>query len=133
MRKRKIRRKKSKPSKSRSNNHHILYQRRFWDRGNAKRLRDFWYCQVELPIKDLHNPIHHALNSVPVPDGNRCNEALTELRSLEELGALRNDASIVTRIDVLLCIWEGYKDCEATCKALKIQRAIAENYYLSRR
>ena len=133
MRKKKIKRKKTKPNKSRSNNHHILYQRKFWDRGHAKRLRDFWYCQVELPIRELHNPIHHALNSVPVPDGSRCNEALIELKRLEELGALRPDASIVTRIDVLLCIWEGYKDCEATCKALKIQRAIAENYYLSRR
>lgn len=112
-----------------TNNHHILYCRRKWNKGGAKVLRSHWYLQVEIPMHELHEPIHHFLNGVPVPSGRRCAEAIGEIKRLEKAGALKNNASIMTRIDVLLCIWEGLPDTEATCSALRLQKAIAEDYY----
>lgn len=112
-----------------TNNHHILFCRRTWNKGGAKALRNHWYMQVEIPMHGLHEPIHQILNGVPVPSGRRCAEALEEIKHLEQVGALKNNATIVTRINVLLCVWEGLPDMQATCSALRLQKALAEDYY----
>ena len=112
-----------------TNRHHILYCRNTWSKGYAKRLRDFSWLIVEVPMKSLHRKIHDKLVCVPMPKGSRIKEAYVVLSELNEKGVLKNDASLITRIDVLLCIWDGYTDCRSTCKALRVQRRIAEDYY----
>lgn len=112
-----------------TNTHHILYCRNTWDRGYAKRLRDHPYMQVKIPVKGLHEPIHKVLNCVPMPKPSRCVEAYKILKDLDNKGALKKDADIIVRLNILLCIWEGYPDLKPTCAALRVQLAMAEDYY----
>lgn len=114
---------------ARTNRHHVLYCRNKWSKGYAKRLREFSWLIVEVPMKSLHRKIHDKLDCVPLPKGVRIKEAFVILQGLASEGALKEDASLITRIDVLLCIWDGYTDCRSTCNALRVQRRIAEDYY----
>lgn len=112
------------------NKHHILYCRKTWDKGYAKKLRNFWYLQATIPAKDLHEPIHQLLNSVPVPPANRCVEAYKILCDLDRKAVLANrDDTLVARINLLLSIWAMHPDTKPTCAALRVQKAIAEEYY----
>lgn len=56
--------------------HHILFQRRYWEKGYAKALRDAFVREVPVFIhRELHSRI---LRDVPVPSGNLCRVAWEE-------------------------------------------------------
>ncbi len=110
------------------NTHHILFPRRAYDVGWSKRLREFPWLKVELR-EDEHNSLHKQVERVPLPATKRMKEAVLVLEGLAEKGALDRDASIITRIDVLLCIWSGYTDTAPTCNALRAQKKVIERYY----
>lgn len=116
--------------KSEYNKHHILYCRKTWDSGYAKKLRNHWYLQAIIPAKDLHEEIHRFLNSVPLPPPNRCVEAYKVLNDLDRKGVLDNrEDTLMARISLLLSIWACHHDTKATCAALRVQKAIAEDFY----
>ena len=85
--------------------------------------------QVELPAEGLHDKIHANLDAVPVPDLRQCKEAIQVLHILEKRNALNRKADIFTKINLLLNIWSGTTNMEPTCEALRVQLAIAEDYY----
>lgn len=113
------------------NNHHILYCRKKWSIGHAKLLRYHPYMQVEIPLKELHEQIHQNVPEVPVPSLERCKAAYDELVYLDDRLALKRDASIIERIDLLLFIWGGYSGMDDTFQALKRQKEIAQEFYLN--
>ena len=112
------------------NKHHILYCRKTWDKGYAKKLRDHWYLHALVPAKGLHEKIHKCLNSVPIPPHHCLVEAYKKIMELEREGGLyRRENTLVARINLLLMLWAKYPEAKATCAALKVQKAIAEDYY----
>ena len=112
-----------------TNNHHILYCRKNWSCGHAKKLRNHPFMQVELPAEGLHSKIHANLDAVPVPDLRQCKEAIQILHILEKKNALNRHADIFTKINLLLNIWNNTANMKPTCDALKVQLKIAEDYY----
>ena len=56
--------------------HHLLWIRRAWNKGSARTLRDFWYCQIKIPRKGLHRHIHEEVCKIPVPDACICEDCL---------------------------------------------------------
>ena len=113
------------------NKHHILYCRKKWNVGHAKLLRYHPFMQVEIPSKGLHEQIHAEVPEVPVPSLERCKTAYEELVYLADRKALRRDAGLIERIDLLLFIWGGYYGMDNTLRALERQKEIAEKFYLT--
>lgn len=64
-----------------SNQHHILFQGRYWKRGYARLLRNAFVREMDV---DMHNSIHNRiLRNVPRPDGRILAEAWSKYK-LEE-------------------------------------------------
>lgn len=103
--------------------HHILYPRRTYDAGFAKRLREFPWLRVEIPMCK-HKVIHQEIERIPMPPAKRMKEALFTLERLASEGRLDRDATLEQRIDVLICIWGRYPECTPTCNALREQKRI---------
>lgn len=61
---------------NKTDRHHILYQRRFWDKGYARVLRNAFVREVPVSVhRELHT---HVLKDVPVPNGCLCKVAWEE-------------------------------------------------------
>lgn len=104
--------------------HHLLWTRNEWNRPNARKLRNHWYCKVTIPTKTLHEMIHWQIKSIPPPNEALCKEAFIQLEFLEAFGVIGKEDSIFKKLDVLIsCLDTG--DSE-TVKALKRQKAVAQ-------
>lgn len=96
--------------------HHLLWYKRDYSKGWAKRLRDHWYCRVDIPRDTLHREIHNQVRYVPVPRIFIIKEALYQLNLLERFGGISPNDPIEKRLRVLMALFDC---CEpATYNAL---------------
>lgn len=107
--------------------HHILWQKRHWDKGWSKRLREHPYCKIEIPRDTLHHQIHQVVNDIPVPNGEACKAAYIAIESWLEGGVCSMDDNLSRRIEVIeMCFKAKYP---VTYKALEKQKNVVDNYY----
>ena len=107
--------------------HHILFPRKKWDTGLAKRLRDNLYLKAQLPV-DIHRELHRQIDRVPLPPATRIKEMVFILEDLRKNNKLDKDDNFVGRINLLLNIWERYPECQPTCNVLKQQKQLVTDY-----
>ena len=108
--------------------HHLLYQRRHWQQGYAKLLRQHPYSGKYIPQQTLHRTIHSKIHDVPCPNGKECKAAYQHLLELERNGEIdiQND-SAEKRLDFFIHEWE--ETCPATVAILKWQKEIIHKFY----
>lgn len=111
--------------------HHILFQKRHWQQGYAKALREHPYMGKYIPVATLHRSIHSKIHDVPTPNGAECRRAYNRLVKLEQEGLIdiQND-TLETRIQFLIDVWE--EDCPATVAILKWQQDVVRKFYEGR-
>lgn len=107
--------------------HHLLWCRREYNRGWAKRLRGHWYLSVEIPRDTLHRQIHYEVDHIPVPRVVSIKSALEQFSLLEKFNGISRDDNIEKRLMVLLALF----DCAepATYNALKKQYNVVCKFY----
>lgn len=108
--------------------HHFLYQKKHWQTGYAKLLREHPYMGKYLPQYTLHSLIHSKIHDIPVPNGRDCKRAYLHLLELERKGEI--DVRFDTcekRLDFLIAEWED--SCPATTAVLKWQRDVITKFY----
>lgn len=123
---RKHSRKKRRASQSGSNKHHILWQRRYWNSGYLKALREHEYLVVEVPVNTLHHQIHAEMSGIPVMSQSSAKMVLDELTRLQKFGALRLDEPISKRLELLIFMLDGIE--ASTVKALKKQLRVVISF-----
>ena len=110
--------------------HHILWYKRDYSKGWAKRIRDHWYCCVEIPRETLHQEIHNNVAHIPVPRVQSIKDALFQLQLLERFGGISHNDDIEKRVMVLMALFDC---CEpATHTALKKQYDIIREFKKTR-
>jgi len=125
----KKKRKKQKVFQRGSDWHHLLYQRRHWQQGYAKALREHPYMGKYIPTSTLHRTIHSKIHDIPTPNGKECRKAYLELCKREREGTIDvTRDTIEDRIDFLIEVWEN-DNCEATIAMLKWQKQIVHKFY----
>ena len=107
--------------------HHILWYKRDYSKGWAKRIRDHWYCTVEIPRDTLHRQIHYEVAHIPVPKVQSIKGALYQLELLEKFGGIHKEDPIDKRIMVLMALFDCVEP--KTHEALKKQYEIACKFY----
>lgn len=126
--------KKKKKSKrfdpNRCDFHHLLYQKRFYYTGYAKRLREHPYCGAYIPQMTLHREIHQAIPNVPIPDGKYCKQAYEAIENWLEAGYIAMNDPVEKRIDILIKCFRV--NCPKTAKALTEQKKIVARFYEGR-
>lgn len=108
-------------------NHHILWYKRDYSKGWAKRLRDHWYCHIMIPRKSLHRIIHSEVAHIPVPRVIAIKDALYQLDLLERFGGISPEDNFEKRLMVLMALFECVEP--ATYEALKKQYEIVCKFY----
>lgn len=107
--------------------HHILWYKRDYNKGWAKRIRDHWYCSVQIPRDTLHRQIHNEVAHIPVPRVINIKSALEQLSLLEKFGGITPNDDIEKRVAVLMAVFDY---CEPkTHEALKKQYEIVCKFY----
>ena len=107
--------------------HHLVWYKRDYSKGWAKRLRDHWYLRVEIPRNTLHRQIHYEVAHIPVPRVISIKNALYQLQILEKHGGIHRDDGIERRLLVLCALFECIEP--KTYDALKKQYDIACEFY----
>ena len=107
--------------------YHFLYQKRHWQQGYAKALREHWYCGSYIQQQPLHRTIHSKLHDIPVPNGKDCKRVFEELLFREQTGLINSSDTPMQRLSFLI---EMLKDsCPATTAMLEWQQQIISKYY----
>lgn len=108
--------------------HHLLFQKRHWQQGYAKALREHPYMGKHIPRGTLHREIHSKIHDVPCPNGKECKLAFEEVlrREREGLIDVEND-TCEQRLDLLIGLWA--EKCPATTAILQWQREVIAKYY----
>jgi len=110
-----------------STTRHFLYQKRHWQQGYARALREHWYSGAYIPQQTLHRIIHSKLHDIPVPNGRDCKRAYEELIRREREGLITRDDTPMQKLEFLV---EMFKDsCHATTAMLLWQKQIIEKFY----
>lgn len=107
MSKKSTRHKKKDWGRSPVDSHHIFYTKVSWTGAVPNRLRQHWYCIVDIPKSTLHHKIHEKVRYVPVPRNETIRVALDQLDLLESYGAIRPDDDIAKRLQVFINIFSG--------------------------
>lgn len=107
--------------------HHIWFIAREYSGKYTSQLRNFWYCKMSIPRDTLHREIHRNVARVPLPKDSSAREAIAILKDLDKRGALKETHSILTRLQLLICIFE-YVEPDTTL-ALKAQYEVVEKFY----
>lgn len=108
--------------------HHILYQRKHWQQGYAKLLREHPYMGKYIPTATLHRAIHSKIHDVPTPNSKDCKRAYHELLNREAGGLIDIQYdTLEQRIDFLIEMWQ--RTCPATVAILKWQKEIVHKFY----
>ena len=108
--------------------HHFLFQKRHWQNGYAKALREHPYCGKYIPQFTLHRELHSKIHDVPCPNGKECRRAYFHLLEAEKNGEI--DVKFDTaeqRLDFLIREWAD--DCPATVAILKWQKEVIHKFY----
>lgn len=106
--------------------HHLLWQRRYWNNGYTKELRNYWYCVVDMPKDTLHPRIHESISHIPVPSGVSAREVLQSLRTLESYGIISENDCIVKRLAILIALFKFIE--QPTVDALWKQLEVVRDY-----
>ena len=106
---------------------HILFQRRHWDQGWAKTLREHPYTGGYIPQATLHRELHSKIHDVPVPNGKECREAVEALNRWLAKGVISPDDPIDEKLDTLIELFKG--KCPATVEILKWQQEVVRKFY----
>lgn len=107
--------------------HHFLFQKRYWDNGWAKALRNHPYCGAYLNQAYLHRSIHESIHDVPVPNGAVCREVYQELCREEQSGLVRADDPPWIKLSWLI---EHFEDsCPATVAILAWEKEKITKFY----
>lgn len=108
------------------NTHHLCWPRKNWNGGYAHAIRQHWYFCVEIPAQTLHRVIHEEMSGIPVPDGAVARGAYEQVVLLEKQGALHPEASVETRLSLLIALF----DCAAqpTADGFKEQLRIVRRF-----
>lgn len=109
------------------NHHHILYQRKHWNNGWAKRLREHPYCWAYIPANTLHREIHAKIHDIPTPNGVDCKVAVEALDSWLEAGLISLDDRLDRKIEVIAMCFRA--KCPATTAMLDWQREVVSKFY----
>ena len=107
--------------------HHLVWYRRDYNKGWAKKLRDYWYCSIEIPRDTLHHQIHYEIAHIPVPRAIAIKEAWKQLELLEEYKGISKDDDITKRLMVLCALFDSIEP--ETYMALRKQYEIACEFY----
>lgn len=107
--------------------HHFLFQRRHWQQGYAKALRNHWYCGAYIPRDTLHRGLHSKIHDIPVPNGKVCKRVYEKLCRMERNGLIDLHDSPVERLNFL--INEFKEECPATTAMLEWQRDVISKFY----
>ena len=121
------RKKKTRVNSRAKDVHHILWQRRHWDGGWNKILRNHDYFKVLIPRDTLHKRIHEFVGDIPCPDGKHCKLAYEEVERRLDEGTINYYDHLEKRIDLLVELWS--EDCPETVKALLKQRDVVSHFY----
>ena len=108
-------------------NHHLLYQKRHWNKGWAQLLRNHWYMQKMIPMETLHREIHSKIHDIPTPNGKECRIAYEKLEELDAAGMLSDYDPIEKRLDILIDLWK--EGCPATVAILEWQKQVVAKFY----
>lgn len=123
MAKKKRKKKRSSyPCNCGNNSHHLLWQRRLWNKGAVKTLRSYHYCIVDIPANTIHRKIHESIRAIPVPRQESAERVLWHLQYLEKFGGIKSNDSIEKRLKVLIALFECSE--QPTADALKKQLSI---------
>lgn len=107
--------------------HHIFWYHRDYSKGYAKKLRDFWYCTIEIPRDSLHRQIHYEVSHIPVPAIYNIKEAIEQLKLLDATHVLHSDDNFQIRLKVLMALFDECED--GTYQALLKQYLIVCKFY----
>lgn len=125
---RKKHRRKEVRRRSDKDQHHLCYQKKFWRKSpGTQRLRDFHYCKVYIPRDTLHKRIHALVPIVPVPKDINALAALTQLRLLEQAGAISDEDNIERRLMLLAALFDCIE--QPTADAFREQSKIVQEFY----
>ena len=127
MAKKKKRKRSSYPKAGGSNSHHLLWQRRKWDKGDLRVLRSYPYCIMDIPANTLHRRIHENIRQIPPPSQENAKSALWHLQYLERYGGIKPNDPIEKRLKVLIALFECSE--QPTADALKKQLEIVHEFY----
>lgn len=122
-----MKRKQKKHNRSGCDYHHIFFQKRYWQSGYAKALRNCEYGGKKIPRDTVHQEIHRRLNTVPVPKGASCKQAFEAMAEARRNGWIdpEND-SLEVMIGFYINIW---KETEPeTARALQKQLEVIQSY-----
>lgn len=106
--------------------HHILYQRKHWQQGYARILREHPYCGAYIPQDTLHREIHSKIHDIPTPNGKDCRVAIEAIDSWLRAGLISLDDPLERKIEVIT--WCFKAKCKATTAMLEWQRDIVVKF-----
>lgn len=86
--------------------HHLCYQQKQWQRGNLRKLKDYWYCKVKINRDTLHKYIHNNLGNITPPQDSSAKAALEQLEYLAKYSAISEFDSIERRLDILAALFD---------------------------
>lgn len=112
--------------------HHFLFQKRHWNDGYAKTLRNHPYAGAKIPMATLHREIHSKVHDVPRPNGDICKRTYQHL--VEKCKAGELDPRLDSPEKKLQFFIDEWKDvCPATVEILRWQQQIIRKYYKKRK
>lgn len=106
--------------------HHFLFQRKHYQQGYAKALREHWYTGAYISIM-LHRDLHSKIHDVPTPNGEDCKHAFLELCRREHLGLIYPEDPPWERLNFLIEMFE--EKCPATTAILEWQKQVILKFY----
>lgn len=107
--------------------HHLMWVGKKWHGYWASKLRLYPWFIVPIPKCTLHFQIHQEMSGIPVPSEPHCREAYEVVIDLEKRGALSPSASVETRIELLIGLFDYVEP--ATARALKQELTIVKQFY----
>lgn len=125
----KNKKKKKQTTHKAFNTHHLCWPKAKWNSGYAKALRNHWYFCMLIPANTLHKYIHSEINEIPVPDGHAAKIAYEQVVLLEKQGALHTEASLETRLSLLIALFDCF--VQPTADGFKKQLRIVRRFKAS--
>lgn len=119
--------KKDRFSYLKRNIHHILWPKRHWKTGYAKKLRDHYYMKY-LMNQWVHENLHANLTTITAPNGSICRKAYEKLCEMDKNGEISEYDKVEKRIDVLVDILKN-ENCSLTVGDLRQQRDVVKVLY----
>lgn len=106
----------------------FLFQKKHWNNGWAKALRNDPYCGGYINQAYLHRDLHSVIHDVPCPPGNICREVYQELCRQKRIGIIHDDDPVWIKLEWLALQFEE-ADCSITAQILRWQKFKIQKYY----